>query len=360
MNARIIAAAGTALAFLAGCSSSEPTVACPDEDVVFEAESVSANVVFLLDRSGSMHLPISATETRWTATKAALFAMFDQLEYRVEGDVTFFPDGDAPLTCCPVTDPNCGNCGPADVPGPAERCSALTYDDAEVSLLTPERIDLLKKQVTQSDDDNYWGTPMAPALDGAMRAASHQAQAWQTAVVLLTDGKPTACDVDGDASPNDIEHAVAAVADGAEKGILTYVVGVVDGEPAADTRHLSALATAGGTARYEGCAETDDCAYSVHIDSFAKDVNAALQSIAHDTTSCTFMVDQRAFIDGEPYVAVTTDGERLYLPRDPEHQEGWDYVPSGELTLYGESCELFKAQPHARVQVVLGCDAQMQ
>ena len=328
--------------------------------MLFEAESVGANVVFLLDRSGSMHLPISSTETRWTATKAALFSMFEQLEYRIEGDVTMFPSGDAPLTCCSVSDPNCGKCGPADIPGPEQRCSALTYDDAEVALFTPERIQLLENQVSQSDEENYWGTPMAPALDGALRAVSHQAQAWQSAVVLLTDGKPTACDVNGDLSANDIQRAIDVVAEGAEAGVLTYVVGVVDGEPAADADHLSALAAAGNTARYQDCEKSDDCAYSVHIDTFEKDVNAALQSIAHDTTSCSFVVDERAFAYGEPFVVIATEGDKVYLDRDLEHEEGWDYVAGGILRLYGESCELFKSQPHARVQVVLGCDAHVR
>ncbi len=361
MNARPFAIlGGTSLAFLLGCSPAEPSLSCPDSDVVFEAESVGANVVFLLDRSGSMHLPISATETRWTATRAALFSMFEQLEYRVEADLTMFPSGDAPLTCCSVSDPNCGHCGPADLPGPEQRCSALTYDDAEVALFTPERVQLLKNQVSQSDGDNYWGTPLAPALDGAVRAVSHQAQAWQSAVVLLTDGKPTACDVDGNGSANDIQHAVDVVAEGAEEGILTYVVGVVDGEPAADAAHLSALAAAGDTARYEGCEASDDCAYSVRIDTFEKDVNAALQSIARDTTSCSFVVDQRAFADGDPYVAIAMVDDKVYLDRDSEHEEGWDYLASGTLRLYGESCEMFKTQPHARVQVVLGCDSQVR
>jgi len=338
----------------AGCAPADAPVSCPDDNVVFEAQSVGANVLFLLDRSGSMHLPIDKESTRWSATKTALGEMFTELENRVGAAVTMFPAGDAPLSCCPVSDPNCGDCEPADLPGPANRCDASTYDEARLGLLTGAHIAELEKQIAASDDENYWGTPMAAALQGAVTALSAQSSPWQNAIVLLTDGKPTACELPEDPGANSIDLAVRAAERGTEVGVVTYVVGVVGAAEAADRAHMSAIARAGHSARYEGCAESDDCAYSVRLDHFQDDVHDALQAIARDTTSCTFTVGDASF-DEEPYVDIIAGSQSTAVPRDGEHEDGWDWAGGGTIELYGNSCAVFKASPQARVQVRMPC-----
>jgi hypothetical protein len=348
----VIAALGIGVA-ATGCDSGDPPQSCVGQGTQV-AEPAGANMLFLLDRSGSMHLNVGNTQTRWTATKHALFSILDRLENRVRADVTMFPAGDAPLSCCPVTEPNCGACLPNDYPGPDQRCDSGNYGDAQLALLTADRIDEMKSFVSSSDQHNYWGTPLAPALDGAIDSLRGQLSSGVTAVVLLTDGKPTACDTKGKPDANEIDHSIEAVSAGADAGIKTYVVGVIDGTRAADASHLTALALAGETARYDGCAESDDCAYAVTVKSFNDDLRNALEAIALDVTRCTF---SRPAMQGELQVSLRRGEIVSSLPFDPERLNGWHDLPGGEIQLYGEACDAVKADPQATVEVSTSCDA---
>jgi Mg-chelatase subunit ChlD len=348
----LVAALGMATA-TTGCSTGDAPQSCVSHAAEV-AEPAGANMLFLLDRSGSMHLSVGDTQTRWTATKFALFSILERLENRVRADVTMFPAGDEPLSCCPTTNPNCGLCLPGDYPAPEQRCDAGSYEDAELSLLTTERIDNLKSFVSSSDNDNYWGTPLAPALDGAIQSLQLQMSSGVTAVVLLTDGRPTACDTEESPEANAIDHSVEAVAAGAAAGVKTYVVGVIDGETAADASHLTALALAGDTARYDGCADSNDCAYAVTVDSFNDDLRSALEAIALDATRCTFT---RPAMQGELAVNLRHGEKLTTVPHDPEEIHGWNMLPGGEIQLYGAACETVKANTQAVVEVSAACEA---
>jgi hypothetical protein len=352
---RVLGASALALGVClpAACTVAEPGVTCP-QGVVYEAESQAINVIFLLDRSGSMHLPVADGTSRWQATKVALFDMFDALEERAYGAVSMFPAGDEPLTCCTVDNPNCGLCDEQDIPGPSLRCDPDSYTGATLDLMTRDRIEDMKAEVSSSDDENYWGTPMAAALAGVLHDADQQKGDWENVVVLLTDGEPAACDSESNPFGNDIDLAIGEVQKGHKLGIKTYVVGVVHGDQAADEGHLSSLAVAGGTARYEGCEASDDCAYEVHADNFAEDVQSALAAIVQDTTSCAFAINGLDPEDG-PTVSIDTGSDRVNLSQDTTHANGWDLLPSGEIQLYGEACELFKGEGSARLQVNVGC-----
>jgi hypothetical protein len=351
LSALILGAGG-----FAACSTATAEQSCGDGTTVFVAESASSNVMFLLDRSGSMHLPINEGQTRWSATKGALFTMFDSLEDRAHGSLTLFPAGDAPLTCCPVSDPNCGACSEADIPAPGARCDSGSYNEGDFRLMNDTTIQILKDQVSESDKDHYWGTPLTAALDGSLSALTKQVDGMSpTSLVLLTDGKPTACDTADDPAANDINLTVDVVRAAAEMGIQTYVVGVIDGETAADASDLSKLAVAGGTARFEGCEEADECAYAVRVESFEKDAAAALAEIAANTVSCTFETkDLSAY--AAPVVSIIAGHQRHSVVHDPTHADGWDHTDLGGIRLYGKSCEVFKADATAQVKVTVACE----
>jgi Mg-chelatase subunit ChlD len=350
----IVLMAAAALAAVEGCSPTDAPVACPDAEVVYEAQSVGVNLLFLLDRSGSMHLTVPSGATRWSATKAALFEMFDSLEDRANGAITMFPAGDAPLTCCPAANPQCGECGPEDVPAPANRCSFESYSEVSFDLMTQETIDLMKGTVAVSDNAHYWGTPLAAAMQGAVDSIKATDNGWETVIVLLTDGKPAACATDADPGADNIQIAVRATEAAAELGVKTYVVGVIDGNQAADASHLSQLATSGGTARYEGCEADDDCAYSVGIETFAEDASKALKDIAVQATSCTFALGEHG-LEQQPAVVIADGSVTTPIELDEDHVDGWDWLNGSHIQFYGEACELFKTSPSAKVQVLEGC-----
>jgi hypothetical protein len=337
---------------------------CPDATGVYGVEPAPSNLLFLLDRSGSMHLRVNGDVTRWMMTKTGLQSILQALPTDTNAGLTMFPQGDDPITCCDITADNvitCGNCAAGELPGPAMRCEATNYLDLPVSMapLGPGQVDAIMSYVSSADDEFYWGTPLAPALDGAIDAGLNLGMSGVTSVVLLTDGRPTSCDTAEDPNANDIQLAVDAAASGLSAAVRTYVVGVIDGDSAAHPGNVSAIAQAGGTARYAGCADVDDCAYSVNVDNFEADLQDALESIALEAISCSFELPEVE--GGTPdydavNITVTVDGTTTTVPRDTLHENGWDYLASqDQVQLYGAACETLKSDATAEVEVVVGC-----
>ena len=346
-----------------GVVDTGPTV-CPDATDVYEVQPAQSNLLFLVDRSGSMHLTVADEDTRWTLTKGGLFSIFDGLPSDTHTAVAMFPWGDAPITCCSITASNyitCGACGSGELPGPALRCDASQYHQLPVSMASLDELQLekMKAQVSTADDEFYWGTPLAPALEGAVGNLVAQAAPGVSSVILLTDGKPTSCDTAEDPDANEIQRAVDAAGGGLSNAVRTYVLGVIDGDKAADASNLSSIAMAGGTARYPGCEAADDCAYSINVDNFATDLKGALESIALEAISCSF--DVPSVEGGQPdfdavNITITSGGETLTVARDVGHEEGWDYLAGNkQVQLYGSSCEQLKHDGDAKVEVVIGC-----
>lgn len=337
---------------------------CPEATGVYGVAPAPSNLLFLLDRSGSMHLRVDGDLTRWMMTKAGLQSILTALPPDTNAGLTMFPAGDEPITCCDITADNvisCGNCGAGELPGPENRCDIQSYLDLPVSMapLGNGQVDAIMGYVSSADDEFYWGTPLAPALDGAIDAALNMNMSGVTSVILLTDGRPTSCDTPENPGANDIQLAVDAAASGLTAAVRTYVVGVIDGDQAAHPGNVSAIADAGGTARYAGCADADDCAYSVNVDNFEAEMQQALESIALDAISCSYDLPEveagTADYDGVN-ITITADGLTTIVPKDTTHANGWDYLAGQQqVQLYGKACEMLKNDPDAQVEVVVGC-----
>jgi hypothetical protein len=358
---------------LGGSGGSAPEV-CPEATDVFEVEPAPSNVLFLFDRSGSMHLMIDDTTTRWVAAKAGLFAFIDQLPTDTNAGIQTFPLGDDPIDCCVITwdnDIDCSYCASGELPGPATRCEDAEYSDplVEVGKLDAARRKAIKDSISAFDQDFYWGTPLAPALAGAIGSQVAASAYGVSSVVLITDGNPTSCDTAADPSANDIQRVADAAAVGmaAATPVRTFVIGVIDGEGGtlgASEANMSLIASAGGTPRYAGCEANADCAYPVNVGNFSADLTAALDSIALQAFSCTF--DLPEVTGGTPdynavNITVTIDNQTTTLQKDTSHANGWDYLPGKEtVQVYGEACETLRSAPDAKVEVVVGCQTQGQ
>lgn len=346
-----------------GTGGSVPEV-CDAATGVYEATPAKSNVLFLVDRSGSMHLSINDTDTRWTATKAGLFQLLDALPSSLSAGMEVFPSGDAPVTCCKIIDNviQCAAyCAPGELPGPEARCEASEYAAPAISMSPLDAVQKAKMKTLASsvDEEFYWGTPMAPALSGAI-ASLGGATEGVSAVILLTDGNPTSCDTPDDPTANDIQRVVdaAAAGYGAQNPIRTFVMGVIDGTAGANAANLSLVASAGGTGRYAGCEAAGDCAYPINVATFEQDFQAALDAIALEAFDCTFDVPE---VDGgapayDQLNLTVTNGEGTQtILKDVGHEDGWDYLPNQkQIQLYGASCAAVK-QAGAEVHVVLGC-----
>jgi hypothetical protein len=345
-----------------------PPPLCPEATGVYPVEPAPSNLLFMLDRSGSMHLHVDEQNTRWSLTTAGLDAILQSLPSHTAAGLALFPSGDQPITCCEVTSGNfisC-NCTPGELPGPEARCDANSYEPlaVDVALLSAPQTQKINAAVTASDEEFYWGTPLAPALSGSLTSASQLKLDGVTSVVLLTDGLPTSCHSSEDPDANDIALAIDAVTAGVASGVRTYVVGI-DGEaassdPASDLAvNLSLLADAGTTGKSVDCAASDSCAYLVNVDNFETALAAALESIALEAASCTFVVPMPN--GGAPdydavNITVATKAANHTIARDQSHKNGWDYTPAKDkVQLYGPACDLLKADAMAKVEVVVGC-----
>lgn len=326
-----------------------PPPLCLDQSATFEPSRPRTNVVFLLDRSGSMHLRLpNTTKTRWTATRDTLFSVVEKLPAsKMRASVAMFPQGDDPITCCKVTSANaldCNACTSSMLPPPNDRCAPSSY-----SIPLPKDVDAMsiaqmKTLVNASNDEFYWGTPLAAALGAAVLAQKESTNDGIDSVVLLTDGEPTSC-VTNDVA--DVVEAAKLGMTGAKK-VRTFVLGIVDGTTGAQTESLNQIAAAGGT----------KSAHAVHASAFTTNLASALDEIARAATDCTFdLPAPKADADLEK-TNVTLDraGGPQTLVRDPKHLQGWDYLPGNmQIKLYGDACKVVREDPMAKVTVVLGC-----
>ncbi len=344
-----------------GTGGSAPEV-CPDADGVYKVQPAQTNLLFLVDRSGSMHVRVgSSGSTRWTLTEAGLVELFGELPASTVGGLELFPTGDKPITCCKINAANNVECSCTTVPDPTIRCNANEYHKLPVPMaaLDMAQIDKMTTVLHTVDKEFYWGTPLAPAVRGAVESLAMGKAAGVSSVVLLTDGQPTSCDTKADPGANDIQRAVDAAATGEANGIRTYVMGVYDTANGADPTYLSKLAHAGGTDRYSGCDKKQDCAYPVTVKNFTKDLSAALQAIALEAMTCSF--DVPSVMGGKPdydkvNITITSGGSTITVPHDASHADGWDYLPNNkQVQLYGSACAKLKGDAKAEVEVVVGC-----
>jgi hypothetical protein len=339
---------------------------CPDATGTYPAQKAAGNVLFLMDRSGSMQIKLSSGDTRWSATKKGLFDLLGALPSSTRAGAMMFPQGDAPISCCWISsttnDVAC-SCATGELPGITARCDEATYDvPVPVSDLDPGQVSDIEAYISSSDADFYWGTPLAVSLQAAVDAQAASKLDGTKSVVLLTDGYPTSCDSTNDPTANDIQRVIDAAAAGAQQGVRTFVLGVIDGTKGARPAYLSPIAEAGDTARTAGCSATDDCFYALNNTTFAQDLKDALDQIELQAFDCSFAIPTTQ--GGAPdlskiNVQIETSQGTQTLPRDTTHAGGWDFLPNQtHIQLYGDACTTIKADPANKVDIVVGCTTQ--
>jgi hypothetical protein len=217
-------------------------------------------------------------------------------------------------------------------------------------------------------------TPTAPALSGALQAASARALSRRdrtVVAVLATDGFPTTC---WGLGVDTADEAVAEVASIAAEGVAddpaipTFVIGVFTPEEEAGARAvLDAVAEAGGSER----------AFLVNT---AGDVTSgfreALEAIRESTPGCDYSIPEPEGDAELDYTQVNVqftqtpgeDPETLYYVADPEacadNAGGWYYdvaLDSDEaparIIICAETCELFRDAPSGAVSISIGCES---
>ncbi len=318
----------------------------------FGAEQVPANVLVVLDKSGSMtDVPDAFDEDKWTAVKAAMSNALESVEEDVSFGLSLFP---SPEGCDVPTD------------------GTISVDVGPGSDTVSTIIDLL------DETEPSGGTPTAAALGQALEYFTDGAGGsleGRKYVLLATDGGPAcneglSCDadqcvvnlegrcpegftnccdpeeggpgaerncLDGDETLVQVEALQAA-------GIDTFVVGIPGSESFSDS--LDAFAVAGG----QSLSDTDNQYFAVGDTDALSEV---LSSITRDLfSSCELQ------LESEPpdleKLNVEVEGELIAQDGD----DGWDLNTATEpptVILKGATCEHIESEGVETIRVVYGC-----
>jgi hypothetical protein len=339
-----------------------PPPVCAEATGVYIPTREPSNVLFLFDRSGSMHIQLPSKATRWEATKKGFFDLLGALPQSTGVGLMLFPQGDQPVNAwcginASINDVDCDTGWPE--PSGALRCDASKYvANVPAALLREGQANAMRQQIIASDRSFYWGTPLATALTAAIATQKASTLPGAKSVILLTDGNPTSC---GDAGiSNDIKHVVAAAKAGLDGALVrTFVIGLTDSSrQAAKAENLSPIAVAGGTKRRADCEATNDCFYRLTDANFAGDLKKVFEEVSLQAFDCTFNLPEQT-TGADPSllsVQLTSAGTAKTLSRDPKKQDGWDYLPNGtQIQLYGGACTEMR-NPSAQLRIVIGCE----
>lgn len=287
-----------------------------------EGHRVPLDILFLIDRSGSMAGP------KWEGTKAALINFFnDQASAGIAAGMVYFP------------------------PLKPDLCNPQSYAVLDVPIGTlPANSFALTNSLPSSPLGT--NTPTYPALMGVLQAATSYQDTYPThkvVVVVATDGDPTSC------PPLTIDD-IAILAQKARNynGVRTFVIGV----QGSTIVNLNKIASAGGT----------DAAYDVtqDINEFA----AKMAEIRLQALACDFELPQPP--DGMQLdkdlvnfkYAPKGIGDGKIIPRvdtlaDCGNLPGWYYdsvVAPTKILLCPASCATVQADITAKISIQFGCN----
>lgn len=343
----------------------------------YASQLLPSNLLFLVDRSGSMkcNLPPTTDSATCEANPVAVDANAPTKWGVVTGAISSALDGLSQLsnTSAALTFfSNDGVCGVQSAP------------NVPLSLLSTTQIGALKG-VLQTETPNG-GTPLVGSIILGYKYLHQEAQAvGNDFVILVTDGSDSCLDryadegVQGDVVSRllgtEIPKAISV-------DIRTFVIGAPGSE--SDRGLLSKIAFEGGTAQSTDCDHTSDSpapGKACHFDmtattDFAKDLSSALASITgHSAATCIFDVPvasdgnevDTSTVNVDYYKAgdTTNPANKVALARDDTKPcdggaNGWQYIDGNtKIQLCGQVCTDVRDDSAAKVVVSVGCVQRM-
>lgn len=299
-----------------------------------EATLIPVSMFLQIDKSGSM-----AQNGKWSNAKAAFLQFFSDpaAQKGLNVAMRFWPDGGCEPFAC-----NIDSCAQPEVPlGP---------------LADPAHVQALTNSFNSKGPNGL--TPMSAALAGATKWAIQQQSQGEgkekVVVVFLTDGEPTACDLN--------INSIANIADDAfkKKEILTFAVGL----EGSNINQMNTIAQGGHT----------DKAFFIGNGNAQADLLAALKKIQESVLSCTYAMpespDPNQTIDPNQVNIDFTPGDgtpkmTLNQVTDPSKCDAagtsWYYDDPAfpqAIILCPETCTKVQSDDKAKIKVVLGCATQ--
>jgi len=324
----------------AGTAGTGGGEACATDTLSAEVGPVNMFVMF--DASGSMN-----ENGKWPAATAA-FASFFQDPASADLRIAFrFFGSNEPTVGCNNTACSIDACADPLVdiaPLTAASGAADPHETALVNLMQRSRA------------VGGFGTPIYPALGGAVKWASEHSAAnpgENSVVLFVTDGEPNGC-------TEDIGAISALAADGWDQsGVRTYAIGL----EGSNESQLDLIATAGNTTH----------GYFIGAGAAAEqDLLKALNEIRHNQIRCDIEIPAASSgpIDfGKVNVSYTPNSGdeavsfgKVASADQCADLDGWHYDdPSApkRIVLCSAACERVNAEPNAELSIELGCESRV-
>jgi hypothetical protein len=363
-----------------------------------EGEMVPANIVFIVDTSGSMKDVSSNTtdgRSKWAITKTALEGALDTIPRLTSVGMLLWPNMMTSVNNNDVT--NCAYCNPDGTPNP-DGIGMCVNVNALVPLQKMEAKGSAHRQAladTLEAVSPQGGTPMADAYNFAIDAnyggANSQVPGKKYAV-LITDGQPTiqlGCEGTGEERyPKDFGPVDQSIAGAFQNSpfVRTFVIGSPGSEhqtlSGADGRGALSQAAIDGDTKLTPACQADGgpnkdnfCHFDMSAAAdFASGFSSALRNITGQVLSCTYAVNDsqlqgQIFNPDKVNVVYEVNGStalgdlklvgKATTPDCPE-DNGW-YMdpddPNGKtIKLCPLTCDKIQLDAGAVVNIRGGCD----
>jgi hypothetical protein len=346
--------AGTGIIIGPADGSVGPTDAAGCASSTIKAELLPANLLFVIDRSGSMNCnlpPVTSSSdcemkpervdmtkpSKWEIIRDALKSAFAGLPSTAAAGISYFSNDD--------------------------ECGVQSAASVEVKPIDPTQVAALSASLDAMKPAG--GTPIVGAtILGYKHLHQQLSLPGNDFLVLLTDGSEscTPADVPGLLSTQ-VPNALLV-------GIKTFSIGVPGSEGARGL--LSQIAYAGGTSSsatcdHSGTKEVGNCHFDMTTSQdFGGDLRKALGTITGRALTCSFDVPigpAGVPVDRNKVNVNFTPGGSAPVPILQDNTapcdqgaDGWQYADNDtKITLCGPSCAKVKADPLARIDIVLGC-----
>jgi von Willebrand factor type A domain len=320
MTIKIPTGAGGTATGSGGSSGLSPTAEQNCGNSASTMTQLPADLLLVLDRSGSMTNSISdddpcdptsgACAERWATMVQAMRVVLATSPTSIHWGLKFFStpgikvgQGSTPAGC--VVQPG------VEIPLGTDNADAIT---SKIAATTP----------------NY-NTPTRAAIETAVGYLGTVSDGRSKYILLATDGQPN-CPVDGDvATASDLPAALDAIAAANAAGIKVYVIGV---GPSAG--NLDDMAEKGGTGKFYPALSPQSLA-------------TALSAIVGNVASCVYTM-----------ASTPPDPKNLgvYLDKQlvPESaSDGWTLGNGNSVVFGGATCDRIKAGNYKSVEVLFGC-----
>ncbi len=294
-----------------------PGGGCGSEEVA--VDPVAPNLLIVLDRSCSMRTKVNGVR-KWTMAVEAIGAMTTEFAGQIRFGLILFPD---------KVQPKCQQ---------DEITIAVAPDnEADIQSLLEASLD--------PQDLYYPDGPCVTNIDTAMEQAATQEPALDDTdrssyVLLITDGKQAGCSAaGGDSGTTAIIEELCQ-----DREVSTFVLGFGGG---VDPNQLNIFAEA-------GCVPTGDPDEAYYRAEDQPSLEAALETIANATIGCVLQLEDEP--EDPDAIYVFFNDEPTPIPRDPNHENGWDYdEDTNQITFYGAACEALQDGTVTDVDVIFGC-----